>query len=76
MYATPIEAEDSRGSLTGVMSECIRLSLEKWKLEECSILCNMDGLSCSINCPEIMWGSTAAGWHQHPHQLVELGYLD
>ncbi len=34
---------------------CTRLSLEKWSLEEGWILCRIDGLQCSTNCPEIKW---------------------
>jgi hypothetical protein len=32
---------------------------EKWRIEEGWILCRNDGLQCSINCPEIKWGSTS-----------------
>jgi hypothetical protein len=34
------------------------MSLEKWGIEEGWILCKIDGFQCSINCPEIKWGST------------------
>ena len=26
------------------------MSLEKWRIEEGRILCNMDSLQCSVNC--------------------------
>ena len=43
MYSVPIAAEESRGSLTRVMSECTPLSVEKWRLEEGWIVCRIDG---------------------------------
>jgi hypothetical protein len=58
MYSTPLAAEDSRGPLIRIPSECTRMSLEKWRIEEGWILYKIDGFQCSINCPEIQWGST------------------
>ena len=37
------------------------MSLEKWSIEKGWILCNMDGLQCSINCPQFKWGTTPIG---------------
>jgi hypothetical protein len=42
MYSKAIAPEDSRGSLTRVTGECTRLALEKWRLEEGWLLCEMD----------------------------------
>jgi hypothetical protein len=39
--------------------------LEKWRIEEGWILCKIDGLQCSINCPQIKWGSTRL-YADHP----------
>src|SRR6266404_3891917 len=63
VYSKPIAPEDSRGSLTRATVECTRLSLEKWRVKEGWMLCRIDGLQCSTNCPEIKWGSTAGGFH-------------
>ena len=41
------------------------MSLEKWSIEEGWILCKMDGLQCSLNCPQFKRGTTS-----------ELGYND
>lgn len=35
------------------------MSFEKGTIEEGWILCKMEGLQCSINCPEIKRGSTS-----------------
>jgi len=40
------------------------MSLEKRKVLEGWILGKIDGLQCSINCPEIKWGSTLK-WIKH-----------
>jgi hypothetical protein len=34
------------------------MSLEKWSIEEGWILCKIDGLQCSINCPQFKRGTT------------------
>ena len=33
-------------------------SLKKWRIEEGWILCRMDGLQCSINCPQFKRSTT------------------
>jgi hypothetical protein len=58
MYSKPIGTEDSRGPPNRILSECTRVSLEKWSIEEGWILCKMDGLQCSINCPQFKQGTT------------------
>ena len=58
MYSKPIGAEESRGPLNRVTSECNRMPLEKWSIEEDWTLCKIDGLQCSIHRLEIKRGST------------------
>jgi hypothetical protein len=32
--------------------------LEKWSIEESWILCKIDGVQCSMNCPQFKRGTT------------------
>jgi len=53
IYSKLLAAEDSRGSLTRVTSECAWMSLQRGRLEAGWTLCRKDSLHCSTNCPEI-----------------------
>ncbi len=40
-------------------SDCTRMALEKWGVEEGWILCRKDGLQCSISCLHFKRGTTS-----------------
>ena len=59
MIQHPLGAEDSRGPPKRILSECTRMSLEKWSIEEGWILGKMDGLQRAITCPQFTRVTTA-----------------
>jgi hypothetical protein len=54
-------AEVSRIPLNRVTSESTWMSLKNWRLEAYWILCKVDGLQWSINCPEMKRGGRPVG---------------